>query len=77
MTITLVSVVVAVLIGGTEIFGLIGDQFALKGRFWEAVGSLNDNFNALGFAIIGLFLLAWAVSFAVYKLKRLDEVEIG
>jgi high-affinity nickel-transport protein len=77
MTITLVSVVVAVLIGGTEIFGLIGDQFALKGSFWDAVGSLNDNFNTLGFAIIGLFLLAWAISLAVYKLKRLDEVEIG
>jgi nickel/cobalt transporter (NiCoT) family protein len=77
MTITLVSVTVAVVIGGIEVFGLVADQFQLKGGLWDWIGVLNDNFNTLGFAIIGLFVLAWAISFAVYKLKRLDEIEIG
>lgn len=77
MTITLVSVVIAVFIGGIEAFGLVADRLALKGGFWDAVGVLNDHFNNLGFAIIGIFILAWVLSYAVYKAKRLDEIDIG
>ena len=77
MTITLVSILVAVLIGGIEALGLIGDRLDLKGAFWDGVGAVNDNFNSLGFAIIGVFVLAWAVSYAIYRFKRLDEVEVG
>ena len=76
MTITLVSVAVAVLIGGIEALGLLADKLALTGGLWDAVGALNDNFNNLGFAIIGIFLAAWAVSYVVYKAKGLDEVEV-
>jgi nickel/cobalt transporter (NiCoT) family protein len=75
MTITLVSVVIAILIGGIEALGLIGDQLGLEGRFWGGIGALNDNFNTLGFAIIGVFVMAWVVSFIVYKAKRLDDVD--
>jgi high-affinity nickel-transport protein len=77
LTITLVSVVVAVLIGGIEVLGLLADQLKLKGGFWDVIGSLNDHFNDLGFAIIGIFILAWVVSYAVYKAKRLDELDVS
>lgn len=77
MTITLVSVIVAVMIGGIEALGLIADKLALTGGFWDAIGALNDNFNNLGFAIIGIFILAWALSYAIYKAKRLDQFDIG
>ncbi|WP_027797107.1 HoxN/HupN/NixA family nickel/cobalt transporter [Paraburkholderia acidipaludis] len=76
LTITLVSVLVAVLIGGIETLGLIADQFNLKGGFWDLIGTLNDNFNNLGFVIIGVFILAWLVSFAIYRLKRYDELPV-
>lgn len=76
MTITLVSVIVAVLIGGIEALGLIGDQLDLKGTFWDGIGALNDNFNDLGFVIIGVFVAAWIVSYAIYRAKGLDDVEI-
>ncbi|MDR6292601.1 MULTISPECIES: HoxN/HupN/NixA family nickel/cobalt transporter [Inquilinus] len=76
MTITLVSVIVAILIGGIEALGLIGDKLGLSGGFWDAVGALNDNFNNLGFVIIGIFIAAWALSFAIYKAKRLDELDV-
>jgi high-affinity nickel-transport protein len=76
MTITLVSVFAAVLIGGVEALGLIGDKFDLKGDFWAAISALNDNFNGLGFAIIGVFVVAWALSYAIYRAKRLDALEI-
>jgi high-affinity nickel-transport protein len=75
LTITFVSVLVAVLIGGIEALGLIGDQLELKGAFWDAVGALNDNFGALGYAIVGLFVLSWIVSLAVYRLKGFDRLE--
>jgi nickel/cobalt transporter (NiCoT) family protein len=76
MTITLVSVVVALLIGGIEALGLIADQFGLKGRFWDVIGKLNDNFNNLGFAIIGVFIAAWIISYLIYKAKKLDDLEL-
>ncbi|MEJ2625564.1 MAG: HoxN/HupN/NixA family nickel/cobalt transporter [Pseudolabrys sp.] len=76
MTITLVSIFVAVLIGGIEALGLIGDQLNLKGSFWSLVGALNDNFNNLGFVIIGVFAAAWLVSYVIYKVKRLDEINV-
>jgi nickel/cobalt transporter (NiCoT) family protein len=76
LTITFVSVVIAVLIGGIETLGLMGDQFALKGAFWGGVGALNDNFTALGFAVIGLFIMAWVGSVIFYRYNGLDEVQI-
>ena len=76
MAITFVSVLVAVLIGGIETLGLMGDQFALKGAFWDAVGALNDNFAMLGMAIIGLFIAAWVVSLIFYRYNGLDEIQV-
>ena len=78
MTITAVSVVVAVVIGGLETLNLIGDQLGLTdgGGFWGAIGGLNDNFGRLGYVIIGVFMLSWAGSVMFYKFKRYDELEI-
>jgi high-affinity nickel-transport protein len=77
LTITLVSVVVAVLVGGIEVLGLVGDRFALSGVFWNAVGALNENFNALGFIIIGVFITAWIGSLLVYRYSGLDKIEVA
>ncbi len=77
MTITLVSILVAFFIGGVEVCGLLADEFGLTGGFWSVIGALNGNFNSLGFAIIGLFVLAWVVSFAIYRAKGLDETEVA
>jgi high-affinity nickel-transport protein len=74
LTITAASVLVAVLIGGIEALGLIGDRLALSGPFWRAIGWLNDGIGNLGFAVVGIFILCWAVSAIVYRLKRYDLV---
>jgi high-affinity nickel-transport protein len=78
MTITAVSVVVAVVIGGLETLNLIGDQLGLMdgGGFWGAIGTINDNFGILGYVIIGIFVLSWVGSVVFYKFKRYDELEI-
>ncbi len=70
------SVVVAVLIGGIEALGLMGDRFTLKGAFWDAVNALNGNFTVLGAAVIGLFIAAWVGSVIVYRYTRLDEIQV-
>ena len=76
LTITLVSVVVAMLVGGIEVLGLIGDRFELSGVFWDGVGALNEHFNALGFIIIGVFIVAWVGSVLVYRYSGLDAVPV-
>ena len=75
LTITFVSVVVALLIGGIEVIGLLKDQMKLTGGLWDLVGSLNDNFGALGLIIIGIFVLSWVGSVAVYRIKGFDRLE--
>src|SRR5208282_3760040 len=79
MTITAVSVIVAVVVGGLETLNLVGDQLGLTdgGGFWGAIGSLNDNFGMLGYVIIGIFVVAWAISYVVYRVNRYDEIEVS
>jgi high-affinity nickel-transport protein len=75
LTITFVSVLVAVLIGGIEALGLLADRLNLEGPFWLYIGTLNDHFGSLGYLIIAIFVLSWLVSIAVYRLARFDRVE--
>ena len=77
LTITFVSVVVALLIGGIEALGLIGDQLKIHGAVWDMIGLLNNNFGVIGFVIIGIFLLSWVVSFGIYRVNRYDEIEVN
>jgi high-affinity nickel permease len=42
----------------------------------EVAGGLNDNFNDLGFAIIGVFTLAWANSHVIYKVRSFDNIDM-
>ena len=76
LTITFVSVVVALLVGGIEALGLVADQLGLSGFFWDGIGSLNDNFNSLGFLIIGVFIAAWVGSIIIYRYKGVDYFEV-
>ena len=79
LTITAVSVVVAVIVGGLETLNLIGDQLGLSdgGGFWGAIGSLNDNFGVLGYLIIGIFIASWLISWVVYRARGYDEIEVA
>jgi len=77
MTITFVSVVVALVVGGIEALGLLAGQFHWNGMFWGMVLKLNGNFGALGYFIIGVFALSWVLSIAIYKWRRFDEMEFG
>jgi high-affinity nickel-transport protein len=77
MTITAVSVLVAVVIGGIEALGVIGHELGLAHGVWGAVAALNDNFGGLGYLIVGIFVLSWIVSAVVYRLHGYDRIEVA
>jgi nickel/cobalt transporter (NiCoT) family protein len=67
---------VALLIGAVEVLGLLGDRLSLDGPFWAMVGDLNGGFGYLGFVVVGLFVLCWIASFAVYRLRGYDRLSV-
>jgi len=69
--------VIAVVVGGIETLGLCVEHFQLKGWFWSAILKLNGNFGSLGYFIVGLFVLSWVVSIAVYRWRKFDELEMS
>jgi high-affinity nickel-transport protein len=76
MIITLISVIIAAIVGGIEALGLIADQLQLQGAFWSSVANLKNSLGTLGYYFIGLFVVTWIISVVVYKWMRLDELEL-
>jgi high-affinity nickel-transport protein len=74
LTITAASVVVAVLIGGVEALALIAQKFDLDGSFWGAISAFNQDLAQFGFVVVGVFILAWAVSVLIYRWKGYDQM---
>jgi high-affinity nickel-transport protein len=75
LTVTFVSIIVALLIGSVEALGLLGEKLGLSGTFWDFIGLLNDNFGALGFLIIVIFVLSWLISVGFYRFSAYDKIE--
>ena len=71
LTITGLSVAVALIIGTVELLGLLAEKLDLRGGFWDWVSGLD--LNIVGFVIVGVFFATWIVSFAVWKLGRIEE----
>ncbi|MCX7116746.1 MAG: HoxN/HupN/NixA family nickel/cobalt transporter [Legionellales bacterium] len=74
LTITFVSIVVALFIGGLEAINLVADQFEAKGVIWDTVRGFNGNMNYLGYAIIVLFMFCWFVSIIMYKYLKIESM---
>jgi nickel/cobalt transporter (NiCoT) family protein len=75
LTVTLVSVLIAVLVGGIEALGLIADQLQLKGGLWDLAGSLSEHFGALGYGIVAIFAACWLLSALIYKWRGYDDAD--
>lgn len=68
---TALSIVVALVIGSIELLQVLIGVFDLRGPFYDRVAALD--FGALGYLIVGLFLLAWAISVGLWKFGRYGE----
>jgi high-affinity nickel-transport protein len=71
LTITGLSVAVALVIGTIELGGLIASQLNLTGPFWNWFENIDINF--LGFVIVGLFVVTWVIALAVWHCARIEE----
>jgi high-affinity nickel-transport protein len=72
LNITLVSVLIAFAIGGVEVLSIVADRLGLHGGIWDWVGNLD--FGIIGIAIVGIFVVSWAVSTAIYRWKGYDDL---
>jgi high-affinity nickel-transport protein len=77
LTITAISVVVALLIGGVEALGLIARKLQLEGSFWVAISDLNESLANFGYLVVGVFLISWALSFIIYHWLRLEQAPVS
>jgi nickel/cobalt transporter (NiCoT) family protein len=71
LTITGLSVAVALLIGTIELGGLIASKLDLTGPLWSWLE--NVDLSALGLVIVGMFLATWAVALATWRLGHIEE----
>lgn len=71
MTLTSLSIAVALIIGTIELLQVAIALLDLKGPFLDRVAGLD--FGVLGYVVVGTFLAAWGVSVAVWKFGRIEE----
>jgi high-affinity nickel-transport protein len=71
ITITGLSVAVALIIGTIELLGVLGRELGITDGPVAAVAHLD--LNQVGYAIVGLFVLTWLVSLAVWRLAGIEE----
>ncbi len=71
ITITGLSVAVALLIGTVELLGLLASELRWHGGFWGWIAGLD--INLLGFVIVGMFVLTWIVALVVWRLGRIED----
>lgn len=71
ITLTGLSIAVALVIGTIELLQVLIGMLELKGRFFDRVAALD--FGILGYVIVGIFLIAWGASAAVWKFGRIEE----
>ncbi|KAK9763708.1 hypothetical protein K7432_009376 [Basidiobolus ranarum] len=74
-TITLISVLIALMIGLCEIFDVIGDQLNLSGSFWRFMDNVNNSFDIIGPCIVGIFVFTWIGAVIAYKFSGFSELE--
>ncbi|MCI4340646.1 MAG: HoxN/HupN/NixA family nickel/cobalt transporter [Thermoplasmata archaeon] len=72
LTVTIISILVAFVIGGIEILAVVASELGLSGGIWGTLGNLN--FEDMGFAVVGLFVVTWAVAAGYYRYKGYDKI---
>ena len=71
ITITALSVAVALLIGVVELLAVLAEKLSLSGGMWDVVAAVDLNY--VGYAIAALFVMTWAVALAVWRFGRIEE----
>ena len=70
ITVTALSVAVALIIGTVELLAVFADKFSLNGGIWDFVSNLD--LNIVGYFIVGLFVVTWLLAVAVWRFGRIE-----
>lgn len=73
LTLTGLSILAAGVIGIIEVCQVFAQERGLNSGFWLWLQNLD--FNVMGFMLVGMFVVVWAMSFLGWKLLRLGEKE--
>jgi high-affinity nickel-transport protein len=72
LTMTSLSVFVALFVGGVELVQILVRVLDLRGGVFEAIRG-SDFVGRAGFFIVAAFVLAWAAALVLYRARRIDE----
>jgi high-affinity nickel-transport protein len=75
LNITLISVLVALVIGLLEALQVLGQELGQGGAFWNFIANDID-LNKMGFFIVGIFALSWLVSTLIYRFNDYDNMDV-
>jgi nickel/cobalt transporter (NiCoT) family protein len=71
LTVTALSVAVALIIGTIELISVLTDKLGIDSGPLAAIANLDLNY--VGFAIVGLFVVTWILALAVWRLARIED----
>ncbi len=71
LTVTVLSVIVALVVGVTVLLGLVADKLGLESGPAAAIGSLD--LENVGYIVVGLFVIIWLIALAVWKFGRIEQ----
>jgi len=71
ITVTSLSVTVALVIGTIELLQVLAAKFSLTGGFWTFLDTLD--FGHIGYVVVDLFVATWAFSVLLWKVRRLEQ----
>ena len=74
LTVTIISVLVAFLIGSVELAQVVSGELGLVGGYWGLLDRLD--FEMLGYGIVGVFVVSWLMSIAYYRLKGYEKTSL-
>ncbi len=71
ITVTSLSVAVALIIGTIELLQVLAAKFSLSGGFWAFLDNLD--FGNIGYVVVALFVVTWAFSVILWKTRRIED----
>ena len=70
ITVTSLSVTVALVIGMIELLQVTAAKFSLEGGFWAFLDNLD--FGRIGYAVVAMFIATWAFSVILWRARRIE-----
>jgi high-affinity nickel-transport protein len=62
---------IALVIGTVELLQVLAAELNLRGRLFNALAALN--FESLGYSVVALFVVGWALPVVIWKFRRMEE----